>query len=69
MIEFLKRLFKLSLTAEEQKVLDTLNASDVTSRRVVGRGTLTILDVTEMTHSEKFRKHSEQASQIVEAQK
>ena len=52
------------LAQQEKKVLVALQASEVTSRRVLGRGTLT-LDAIEITRTSKFKKYSEQASQIV----
>ena len=64
MTDFWMKIFRLSLTADEQKVLDALNASEITSRRVIGRGTLT-MDVAEVTRTAKFKKYSQQTSQIV----
>jgi len=60
----LKRLLRLDISPEEQRVLDILNASEIKSRRVVGRGTLTV-NVKEVTSTERFRILSEKASQIV----
>lgn len=67
MTELLKKLFKLALSVEDQRVLDALNSSDVTSKRVVGRGTLTV-NVSDITSSAKFKKYSQQASEIVASQ-
>lgn len=67
MTKFFKEFFKLNLTAEEQKVLDALNSSDVVSKRVVGRGTLTV-KVSDITSSDKFRSYTEKASTIVSSQ-
>ncbi len=67
MSKFFKEFFKLNLTAEEQRVLDALNSSDVISKRVVGRGTLTV-KVSDITSSDKFKSYSAKASTIVSCQ-
>lgn len=68
MSELLKRLLKLNISPEEQRVLDALNASTITSRKVVGRGTLTV-NVKDITSSEKFREYSIKATRIVSYQR
>jgi len=68
MPEFLKRILKLSLSTEDKKVLEALNASKVTSRKVVGRGTLTV-NVSDITGSKKFKKYSDKAAEIVFSQR
>ncbi len=52
---------------EEREILEAIKASGITSRRVVGRGTLT-LDVREVTQSEKFKEYAEEAHKIVHQQ-
>ncbi|CAE6947075.1 hypothetical protein ACOMICROBIO_GDFFDHBD_03401 [Vibrio sp. B1REV9] len=64
MPSFLKRLLLLTVSEQEKKVLVALQTSEVTSRRVVGRGTLTV-DAIEVTRTRKFQEYAEQASQIV----
>ncbi|MGO2127516.1 MAG: hypothetical protein ACTH4U_02165 [Pseudoalteromonas prydzensis] len=66
MTDFLKRLFKLNLSAEEQHVLNALNTSSA-SKRVIGRGTLTV-KASDITSSDKFRTYTEKASVIVSYQ-
>jgi len=67
MTELLKKLFKLTLSVEDQRVLEALNSSSVASKRVIGRGTLTVT-VSDVTSSEKFKNYSEEASKIVASQ-
>ncbi|EGR2840680.1 hypothetical protein [Vibrio cholerae] len=64
MPNFLKKLLLLTVSEQEKKVLIALQTSEVTSRRVVGRGTLTV-DAIEVTRTRKFQEYAEQASQIV----
>jgi S-adenosylmethionine:tRNA-ribosyltransferase-isomerase (queuine synthetase) len=64
MRKLLKKLLKLELSVEDQRVLDALNSSKVASKRVIGRGTLTV-NVLEITGSDKFKEYSKQASNIV----
>ncbi|MEZ9471001.1 hypothetical protein AB4211_11550 [Vibrio lentus] len=64
MPSFLKKLLLLTVSDQEKKVLTALRLSEVTSRRVVGRGTLTV-DAGEVTRTLKFKKYAEQASEIV----
>jgi len=66
MTDFFKKILKLTLSAEEQRVLNALNSSSA-SKRVVGRGTLTVT-VSDITSSEKFRSYTEKASVIVSSQ-
>lgn len=54
----------LTLTTDERKILDVLNASSIRSRRVIGRGLLTV-DVAEVKRTEKFKAYQKQASEIV----
>jgi hypothetical protein len=68
MTEFFKRILKLSLSTEDKEVLAALNASTVTSRKVVGRGTLTV-NVSDITGSQKFKDYSEKAAAIVSSQR
>jgi len=68
MKEFLKRILKISLSTDDQRVLNVLNSSTITSRKVVGRGTLTV-NVSEITGSEKFKEYSDKASAIVSSQR
>jgi hypothetical protein len=67
MTEFFKRILKLSLSAEDKAVLAALNASTA-SRKVVGRGTLTV-NVSDITGSQKFKEYSEKAAAIVSSQR
>jgi hypothetical protein len=67
MTELLKKLFKLALSVEDQRVLEALNSSSVASKRVIGRGTLTVT-VSDVTSSEKFKNYSKEASKIVASQ-
>ena len=64
MPKLLRKLLKLELSVEDQRILDALNSSKVTSKRVIGRGTLTV-NVSEITGSDKFKEYSKQASKIV----
>ena len=64
MTNIFKSLFGLVLSSDEQKILEALESSNVDSKRVVGRGTL-VLNASQVTASEKFRKYSKQASAIV----
>lgn len=67
MTELLKKLFKLALSVEDQRVLEALNSSSVASKRVIGRGTLTVT-VSDVTSSEKFKNYTRKASEIVASQ-
>ena len=67
MIDYLKRFFKLTLSAEEKSVLNALNSSSA-SKRVVGRGTLTV-KASDITRTAKFKEYTEKASVIVSCQK
>lgn len=51
-------------TEEEQRILDKIKASQYTSMKVVGRGTLT-MEAYEVASSAAFKKRTEQARQIV----
>jgi hypothetical protein len=64
MRKLLRKLLKLELSIEDQRILDALNSSKVSSKRVIGRGTLTV-NVLEITGSDKFKEYSKQASKIV----
>jgi hypothetical protein len=64
MPKLLRKLLKLTLSVEDQRILDALNSSKVTSKRVIGRGTL-IVNVSDITSSDKFKEYSKQASNIV----
>ena len=64
MPKLLRKLLKLTLSVEDQRILDALNSSKVTSKRVIGRGTLTV-NVSEITSSDKFKEYCKQASKIV----
>ncbi len=64
MPKLLRKLLKLTLSVEDQRILDVLNSSKVTSKRVIGRGTLTV-NVSDITSSDKFKEYSKQASNIV----
>jgi hypothetical protein len=64
MPKLLRKLLKLTLSVEDQRILDALNSSKITSKRVIGRGTLTV-NVSEITSSDKFKEYSKQASNIV----
>ena len=64
MPKLLRKLLKLTLSVEDQRILDALNSSKVTSKRVIGRGTLTV-NVSDITSSDKFKEYSKQASNIV----
>jgi hypothetical protein len=64
MRKLLRKLLKLELSIEDQRILDALNSSKVSSKRVIGRGTLTV-NISEITGSDKFKEYSKQASNIV----
>jgi hypothetical protein len=63
----LRKLLKLTLSVEDQRILDALNSSKSQTKRVVGRGTLTV-NVKDITSSAKFKEYSKLASQIVASQ-
>ncbi len=69
MVEFLKHLIPaLRLDEEEQRILEAIEKSGFTTMRVVGRGTLTV-DPREITNSAEFKRYTEKARLLVEAEK
>ena len=66
MPKFLEKILKLSLSSEDEKVLQALKDSEVTSRKVIGRGTLTV-KASDITASKNFKAYSEKASKIFSA--
>lgn len=58
-----KELF--SKKEDEQKVLDAIMKSALTTMRVIGRGTLTV-NTKEVTQTEEFKKYAKLAQQIVQ---
>ncbi len=65
MTDLIKKMIGTYVTPDEQKVLDAINNSGLTTMRVVGRGTLTV-DVKDVTKTDKFRSYVEQAKNILE---
>lgn len=59
-------LFSPSFSEDEQKLIDALKENNMTSQRVVGRGTL-VVDVKEVRSSPKFQEYARRAKQIVDA--
>ena len=64
MIDLFKKIFKLGLSVEDKRILDALNASNIASKRVIGRGTLTV-KVSDITSSDKFKEYTRKATEIV----
>lgn len=64
LLDFLKRLIGVNLSEHEKDVLKALRTSEVTSRKVSGRGSLT-MNAIEITQTRKFREYTEKASAIV----
>jgi hypothetical protein len=56
---------RLLTNSDEKKVLEAIKESGYTTMRVVGRGTL-VVDAKEVTGTDKFKKYTEQAKEIVE---
>ena len=65
MVDFIKKITGTYIDAEEQQVLDALAESGLESRRVVGRGTLTV-DPKEVTNTDQFKKYADLAKDVVE---
>ncbi|WP_158527212.1 hypothetical protein [Pelagibaculum spongiae] len=56
------------MSEEDRKILKALKDTGVASRKVVGRGTMTV-DAKDVTSTEAFKAHSKRASEIVRARK
>lgn len=65
MTNLIRKLFHISISSEEQRVLDAIKDSGLKSMRVVGRGTL-VVDAKEVTNTDKFKDYAKEAKKIVE---
>ena len=59
-----KQIREFFSSEDEKKILDLIEKSEFKTRRVIGRGTLTI-DSKEVFHSPKFKKYKKKKKKIV----